>query len=178
MTLSATISNKIIQVKCALGLLLFAGFLAIVIGCSVLFLTLRSDSTSSSLGLRSVGILFLAAGFFGLLTGSMVRFSANKTTPAVPTRISRSSANRNHQIPASRSFHREDSIYVEINGAVSLLPNRFPMYPQEFFDIARRVKDEQTSFVAKLPSYDTVLRDSSGSKFEIIPCEAPPPYEP
>ena len=165
-----------IQVKCALGLLLFAGFLAIVIGCSVLFLTLRSDSTSSSIGLRSVGILFLAAGFFGLLTGSMVRFSSNKTVPTVPSRA-RSSANRRVQIPGRRSFHREDSIYVEINGAVSRLPNRFPMYPQEFFDLARRVKDEQTSFVAKLPSYDTVLRDSNGSKFEIIPCEAPPPYE-
>ena len=162
--------------KCALGLLLFAGFLAIVIGCSVLFLTLRSDSTSSSLGLRSVGILFLAAGFFGLLTGSMVRFSSNKTTAAIPRRIP-SSSNRSHRIPGSRSFHREDSIYIEINGAVSRLPNRYPMYPQEFFDLAQRVKDEETSFLAKLPSYDTVLRDTNGSKFEIIPCEAPPPYE-
>ena len=51
------------------------------------------------------------------------------------------------------------------------------MYPQEFFDLAQRVKDEETGFLAKLPSYDTVLRDQNGSKFEIIPCEAPPPYE-
>ena len=47
------------QVKCALYLLLCSGILATTIGIVVLFLAPETDST---LGLRAVGGLFLAAG--------------------------------------------------------------------------------------------------------------------
>ena len=49
------------QVKCALYLLLCSGVLATTIGIVVLFIAPETDST---LGLRAVGGLFLAAGKF------------------------------------------------------------------------------------------------------------------
>ena len=52
------------QVQCALYLLLCSGILATTIGVVVLFIAPETDST---LGMRAVGGLFLAAGNFKVL---------------------------------------------------------------------------------------------------------------
>ena len=157
------ISRNKSQVRCALYLLLFAGILAILIGSMVLSMTLKQSE--SSIGLRSVGALFLCAGFFGLLTGSMVKFGTKK--------ISGQDISRSHRHRRSR----EDGVYVEINGAISRIPLRYPIYNEYFYQIVEKMKERNQIYVpTSLPSYEDVVKDHDGKQFQFIPENSPPPY--
>lgn len=155
------ISRNKSQVRCALYLLLFAGVLAILIGSMVLSMTF--NQSEASIGLRSVGALFLCAGFFGLLTGSMVKFGTKKLSGSDPAR-----ASRHHR------RNREDGVYVEINGAISRLPLRYPMYNQYFYQIVQKMNERKQIYVpTSLPSYEDVVQDQEGKQFSFIPDKSP-----
>ena len=152
---------------------MFSGALAVLIGSSVLFMTF--SNTEESLGLRMVGVLFLAAGIFGLLTGTMVKFSSRKK-PDERNRSSRYSPNARTR----RNFG--DEVYVEINGAISRIPFRYPaVYNEYFYHIVNQMKQEKNEYVETAPpSYDQVVKDTDGVHFSFIPCNndsLPPPYD-
>ena len=145
--------------KCALYLLLFAGCLAITIGVVVLFMTFSNEHTS--IGLRSVGVLFLAAGIFGLLTGSMVKYGSR--------RICRDN-NQPNQSTNRRSGDRDDAVYVEINGAISRVPFRYPVYNEYFYHIVNRMK-QPVYMPSAPPSYNEVVKDTKGKEFSFVKCD-------
>ena len=160
--------------KCALYLLLFAGCLAILIGVAVLFMTFKEEG--SSVGLRSVGALFLAAGVFGILTGSLVKYGSRRFCPEPESRYSRQRGVSRELPILGRS--RSDAVHVEINGAVSRLPLRHPVYDEYFYHIVKKMKERETYVPTAPPSYQEVIRDTSGKQFSFVESGPtnPPPY--
>jgi len=124
------------------------------------------NNTDKNVGLRSVGILFLAAGIFGLLTGSMVKYGSGRFCGR-KTEVENAHPRR----------HRDhDAVYIEINGAISRVPFRYPMYNQYFYNIINKMKQPAQFPTQSLPpSYSEVVKDPAGKEFSFVPCN-PPPY--